>query len=269
MQARKTRRRETALITGASSGIGAALAHCYAQGGCDLVLVARRASRLKALARTLAAAHPVRVRVASVDLLQPRSVLALAALMKRRRVSIDILVNNAGVIELGRFTGMAAARSQRIIALNVAAATALLSCFLPPMVRRGRGRVLNVCSVASFLPVPTMATYAATKAYLLSLSESLSAELDGTGVTITALCPGVTETPMKAAIERAHPKVLRLPRLAISDAGAVAAEGYEACMRGEAVRVPGLVNRAATLSGQALPRWLVRRVAGVVGRHAL
>jgi short-subunit dehydrogenase len=268
MRARGAGRRETALITGASSGIGAALARCFAQGQCDLVLVARRAAKLRALARTLETEFSVRVHVASIDLLDAKSAQALAASMKRRRVQIDILVNNAGIIEVGPFAGMPAARSQQLIALNVAATTALLSWFLPPMVRRGHGRILNVCSVASFLPVPTMATYAATKAYLLSLSESLGGELDGTGVTVTALCPGVTETPMKTAIERSHPRVARLPRLAVSDVATVAADGYGACMRGEALHVPGLVNQVATLSGRALPRWLVRRVAGVVGRYA-
>ncbi len=269
MTTRQPKRRQTALITGASSGIGAALAYCFAKGGCDLVLVARRAGRLRTFARTLAAAYPVRVRVAAADLVRPRAAQALAASMRRRRIPIDILVNNAGVIELGRFAAMPAARSQRLITLNVAAATALLSCFLPPMIRRGHGRVLNVCSIAAFLPVPSLATYAATKAYLLSLSESLSGELEGCGVTITALCPGITQTPMKTAVERAHPRVRNLPRLAVTDADGVAAEGYEACMRGEAVRVPGFLNRVTTVSGQTLPRWLVRRVAGIVGRQAM
>ena len=269
MTTHKPKRRQTALITGASSGIGAALARCFAQGGVDLVLVARHAGRLRALARTLGTTHPVQVHVAAVDLAQPRAAERLAATMRQRRIPIDILVNNAGVVELGRFAAMPAARSQQLIALNVAAATALLSCFLPPMIRRGRGRVLNVCSIASFLPVPSLATYAATKAYLLSLSESLSEELEGTGVTITALCPGVTQTPMKSTVQRAHPRVRNLPRLAVTDADGVAAEGYEACMGGEPVRVPGFLNRVATVSGQTLPRWLVRRVAGVVGRRAM
>jgi uncharacterized protein len=266
MKAHPHERRETALITGASSGIGAALARRFAAKHFDLVLVARRAAKLRALARTLAAEHSVRVRVAAVDLRRPGSVEALAASMRRGRVSVDILVNNAGVIEVGRFTSMPAERCQELIALNVAVTTELLSRFLPPMVRRGHGRVLNVCSVASFLPVPTMATYAATKAYLLSLSESLAEELDGTGVTITALCPGITDTPMKTAIERTHPRVASLPGLAVSAVGGVAADGVDACMRGEVVRIPGLLNQVATLSGRALPRWLVRRVAGVVGR---
>jgi hypothetical protein len=261
--------RETALITGASSGIGAALAHRFAAGGCDLVLVARHAGALRTLARAIAAEHGVRVVTARADLLRPRSAATLATAMRRQRVRVDILVNNAGINELGAFVGMSAARHREIIAVNIVAATAMLSWFLPPMIRRGHGRVLNVCSIASFLPVPSMATYAATKAYLLSLSESLSEELAETGVTMTALCPGVTQTRMKADIERANPQLPSLPGIAVADADAVAAEGYAACMDGEAVRVPGLVNRLATLSGRALPRWAVRRVAGALGRRAV
>jgi uncharacterized protein len=269
MTKRSTKQHDTALITGASSGIGEALAHCFAKGGFDLVLVARRRRKLAALAKILEAAHPVRVRIAPLDLQRPHSARALAASLRRQRVRVDVLVNNAGIIELGPFAAMPAERSRQMIALNVAATSALLSHFLPPMLRRGHGRVLNVCSVASFLPVPALATYAATKAYLLSLTESLCEELDGTGVTVTALCPGVTDTHMKTAIEHAHPRAARLPRIAVADVGTVAAEGYAACMRGEAIRVPGLVNQITTLSGRALPKWLVRRIAGFLGRQAV
>jgi hypothetical protein len=269
MVVRKATRRETALITGASAGIGAELARSFAAAGFDLVLVARNAARLGRLCRALEAEYAVQVRVQPLDLRKPRAARTLAASLRRKRVRVDVLVNNAGIIELGPFAGMRAERCQELIALNVGAATALLSCFLPPMIRRGRGRVLNVCSIASFLPVPTLATYAATKAYLLSLTESLAEELADTGVTVTALCPGITETHMKAVIERAHPRAARLPRILVADAAAVAAEGRDACLRGETIRVPGLVNQLATFSGRTLPRWLVRRVAGVVGRQAV
>jgi uncharacterized protein len=266
---RQTKRRQTAPITGASPGIGAALAHCVAQGGRDLVLVAGRASKLRLLAHALEAAHPVRLRTASTNALRPRSAQALAAAMRRRRLAVDILVNNAGAVELRRFAVMPSAPSRQLVALNVVAATGLLSCFLPPMIRRDLGRVLNVCAIGSFLPVPSMAIYAATKACLRSLREGLSEERAGTGVTITALRPSATKTPIKAAIERAHPHVPKLSRLAIADAGAVGLEGYEACMRGEALRVLGLVNRLTTLLGRALRRWLARRVADAIGRQAL
>jgi len=114
-----------------------------------------------------------------------------------------------------------------------------------------------------------MATYAATKAYLLSLTESLSEELKGTGVSITALCPGVTDTNMMSAIHKANEKTKRLPGIVVADVGEVAAEGYEACVNGEVIRVPGAVNLMTTLSGRAMPKWIVRRIAGMVGRKAM
>ena len=186
----------TALVTGASSGIGEALAHCFARDGHHLVLVARSADKLQALADALHAAHRTRVDVLPADLAQPGAAADLAAALQRRRRSIDVLVNNAGVLEQGAFTAIAAERHQEIIALNVAGLTAMLSAFLPGMVRRGRGRVLNVASIAAFQPVPTLASYAATKAYVLSLTEALAEELRGSGVSIGALCPGFTATAM-------------------------------------------------------------------------
>jgi short-subunit dehydrogenase len=167
----------TALITGASSGIGEALARCFAADGHALVLVARSAGKLKALAAELEAAHGVKVIVQPADLAAPDAPKALAAALKRKRVVVDMLVNNAGVLEQGAFTGMRPERHQELIALNVAGLTAMLAHFLPSMQQRGFGRVLNVASIAAFQPVPTLATYAATKAYVLSLTESLAEEL--------------------------------------------------------------------------------------------
>ena len=264
---RNRKKRETALITGASSGIGKALAQRFAQEGFDVVLVARSAGKLAALAATLQRQCAVRARVYALDLLKPGAVRSLAVALRRSRVSVDVLVNNAGVIEARRFADLSATSNQHMIALNIAAATDLLSHFLPAMIRRGHGRVLNVCSVAAFVPVPGIATYAATKAYLLSLTESVSEEVEGTGVTVTALCPGITATHMKSVLERGNPRLAKLPGILVADADSVAAEGYEACMRGEVIRVPGLANQLTTLSGRALPRWVVRRLAGFVGRR--
>ena len=223
----------TALITGASSGIGEALAQCFAHDGHRLVLVARSADKLQALADALHAAHGTRVDVLPADLAQPGAAAALAAALQRRRRSIDVLVNNAGVLEQGAFTAIAAERHQELIALNVAGLTAMLSAFLPGMVRRGRGRVLNVASIAAFQPVPTLASYAATKAYVLSLTESLSEELQGSGVSITALCPGITATHMLAAASAASPALGKLPKSLVGSAEDVADEGFEACMAGD------------------------------------
>ncbi len=259
----------TALITGASSGIGEALAACFAGDGCDLVLVARSVGKLEALAARLAAAHGVRARVQPTDLAQPGAAQALAAALRRRKVDVDILVNNAGVLEHGAFAAMPPRRHQELIDLNVSALTAMLAHFVPPMVARGHGRVLNVASIAAFQPVPSLATYAATKAYVLSLTESLAEELKGTGVSITALCPGITATNMMASVQATNARMAQMPGFLVGDAAAVAAEGHAACMKGEVIRVPGAVNQALALASRASPKWLLRSVYGSVGRRMI
>jgi uncharacterized protein len=261
--------RQTALVTGASAGIGESLAACFARGGHDLVLVARSGDKLKAQAKALKAEFGIRVKVLPADLAQAGAAAALAAALKRDRVDVDVLVNNAGVLEHGAFLKMPAQRHQELIALNVAGLTAMLAQFAPAMVARGRGRILNVASIAAFQPVPSLATYAATKAYVLSLTESLAEELRGSGVTVTALCPGITATQMLSSAVQASSRLAALPGFLIGDVDAVAAEGYRACMDGEVIRVPGALNRVATLAGRATPKWLLRRIAGTVGRGAL
>jgi short-subunit dehydrogenase len=257
----------TALVTGASSGIGEALAARFAAGGYDLVLVARSADKLRALAARLESAHGVKVWVKPFDLTQPDAAARLAASMRRARRTIDVLVNNAGVLAFGSFVGMPAARHRQMVDLNVAGLTQLLAHFVPAMVARGKGRVLNVASIAAFQPVPSLATYAATKAYVLSLSESLAQELQGTGVTVTALCPGITATRMLRSARHENRRLEGLPDFIVGDADQVAAEGYAACLAGEVIRVPGVLNQAATLAGRATPRWLLRQVTGAVARR--
>jgi uncharacterized protein len=259
----------TALVTGASSGIGEALARCFASGGHRLVLVARSADKLAALAASLEREHEVAVAVLPADLAVPGAAAGLAAKLRRRRIAIDVLVNNAGVLEHGAFAGMSPARLQDLVALNVAGLTDMLAQFVPPMVERRRGRILNVASIAAFQPVPGLATYAATKAYVLSLTESLAEELRGSGVTATALCPGITATHMLTQAVEANALLARLPQALIGDVGEVAAEGYRACLAGEVICVPGAMNRAATLAARAAPKWLLRRVAGAFGRSAM
>jgi len=259
----------TALVTGASSGIGAALARCFARGGHRLVLVARREGRLRALAATLRAEHGTRVDVLPADLARHGAAAALAASLRRRRRAVDVLVNNAGVLRQGAFVGSGAVQQQGMIDLNVAGLTAMLDAFVPAMVRRGRGRVLNVASISAFTPVPGLAVYAASKAYVLSLTESLAEELRGTGVTVTALCPGITATEMLDHAAQGNARVAQLPRFVVGDVDEVAAEGYRACMAGEVVSVPGMLNQAATVAGRAAPKWLLRRIAGVLGRRMI
>lgn len=252
---------ETVLITGASSGIGESLAACFAKGGFDLVLVARSADKLEALAAKLSSQCKAKVLVEPADLAKPDSARKLAAAMKRHKRSIDVLVNNAGVMEHGAFAAMPDQRHRELIDLNVSGLTSMLA--------RGHGRILNVASVAAFQPVPTLATYAATKAYVLSLTESLSEELKGTGVSITALCPGITATNMLSSARTTSSKLARLPGFLIGDVDKVAAEGYAACIKGEVIRVAGVVNAAGMLASRATPKWVLRRISGALGRKSI
>jgi hypothetical protein len=259
----------TALVTGASSGIGEALAHRLARDGHALVLVARREGKLHALARALRGDHGTRVDVVPADLAQPGAAPALAERLRRRRRRVDMLDNNAGVLAYGAFVDVDPTEHRQILDVNVSGLTAMLAVFLPAMVRRGRGRVLNVASISAFTPVPGLAVYAASKAYVLSLTESLAEELAGTGVTVTALCPGITATAMFDGAIRDNARIGRLPAMLVGDVRDVADAGYRACMAGETIAVPGALNRSAAVAGRATPKWLLRRIAGVVGRGML
>ena len=230
---------KTVLITGASSGIGEALAKLFAQEGYSLVLVARTSATLEQLAKMLMDQYSVEVWVEPVDLSKRTSVKKLAASLAQQDIEVDILVSNAGVLEHGNFVEIGTTAHQRLIDLNISGLTSMLDHFLPNMVKRGSGRVLNVASIASFQPVPTLATYAATKAYVLSLTESLSEELKGSGVTITALCPGITATNMVSAVQQSSPELKKIPGFAIGDVDDVAKQGFQACMRREKQRGRG------------------------------
>jgi short-subunit dehydrogenase len=164
---------------------------------------------------------------------------------------------------------MPAERHQDLIDLNVSGLTSMLAHFVPPMVARGHGRILNVASIAAFQPVPSLATYAATKAYVLSLTESLSEELKGTGVSITALCPGNTATNILCKAKKSGSKLAQLPGFLIGNAEALAMEGYEACVKGDVIRVPGVLNLATILASRATPKWLLRRISGGVVRKTM
>lgn len=257
------------LITGASAGIGEALAGKFAAGGFDLVLAARSKDKLAKLGKKLSAKHGIATEVAQIDLSKPGAPRDLFNELAGRGIDIDVLVNNAGVLEMGPFKSQAPELLGDMIRLNTVALTELAALFIPPMAKRKSGRVLNVASVASFQPVPSLAVYAGTKAFVLSLTESLAEELKSDGVTVTALCPGITETNMFGNIKSSNERTERIPSFLVGDVQEVAQEGYDACIKGDVVRVPGLAYAMTTSIGRASPRWLTRLVAGAIGRQMM
>jgi uncharacterized protein len=255
-------RRATALVTGASGGIGLELARLLAADGHDLVLVARSRERLDEEAAALARDHGVTATAIALDLAGPEAPERLHDDVRRRGLEIDVLVNNAGFGSHGRFVETDWEPERRMIQLNMLALTGLTKRFLPGMVERRRGRVLNVASTAAFQPGPLMAVYYATKAYVLSFSEAIAEELRGTGVTVTALCPGPTLTGFQGAAGIGNVRLIRgAMRFLVMDAASVARIGYRALMRGRPVVVAGRLNRLLAWSVRITPRSVVRRIS--------
>ena len=254
------------LITGASAGIGAELAREFARHGHPLTLVARRKEALAALAAELARDHGVDVKVIAQDLAKPGGPAAVVKAAQAGGETIGILVNNAGISETGPFVDAPTERLLALIDLNVRALTEMTHRLLPGMVERGAGRVLNVASMAAFQPLPTMGVYAASKVFVLSFTEALSEELHGTGVSATALCPGLTQTDMADEIQAGSSAARRMPQQMLSKPADVAALGYRALMSGQTVAVPGLPNQLTAAWAQVTPRWLTRALTGFATR---
>jgi short-subunit dehydrogenase len=250
-----------ALITGASSGIGLELARLFARDGYDLVLVARNRPNLESLAKELQSKHQVQITVIVQDLADPSAPDAIVEELVNQSIDIDVLVNNAGTHVYGEFVEAGLEQQLAMIQVNTTALVHLTHLLLPGMIRRRSGRILNVGSIGSFTPGPLNAVYCATKAFVLSFSEAIGAELSGTGVTVTALCPGATAT---AFITRYGLQDVRLFRNAMSPK-CVARIGYRALQRGRPVVVAGLKNQLQVLAfqltapflGIAPPAWLM------------
>jgi short-subunit dehydrogenase len=257
-----------ALITGASSGIGLELAREFAGHGHPVILVARNEGRLNEVAAELTRAQGIEATAIASDLGERNGPAALFDEVQRRNLEVEILVNNAGVMDTGAFGDAETETLLGLVRLNVEALTALTSLFLKPMAARGKGRILNVASLAGFQPLPSMAAYAASKAYVLSLTEALAEELRGKGVTVTALGPGFTDTNMIESAKRENAAFRALPSALIADPESVAREGYRACMNGDVIRVPGLALQMATGLLQA-QRSITRTLTGLLGRRAL
>lgn len=262
------RTRRTALITGASVGIGREFAKVFAEHGFDLVLVARRADKLRQLAAELAALYSVSVTVIPQDLTDHDAAQAVFDTVESAGLTIDVLVNNAGIAVFEAFAETPLDQHVKLLQLNVVVLTELTRLFVGPMIEQGWGRIINLASVAAFQPTPSFALYGASKAFVLSLSEALTEELRGTGVTVTAVCPGFADTPMVRDAVAARGS-LEIPAYLLLDPAGVAREGYRAAMRAKVIQVNGWPYKLSTQLVRLPPRWLTRTVGGLIGRLAL
>ncbi len=251
--------RGTALITGASSGIGEAFARLFAAEGFDLLLTARREEKLLELAADLPTT--TKIVVLPGDLSTTAGITSFCESVSGQSLEIDVLVNNAGMMVEQEFANLTTEQLESTITLNITALTQLIHQFLPAMKARKTGRILNVASVAAFHPVPGMDIYAATKAYVLSFSEALAENLRDTGISVTALCPGLTDTDMVDTSVAAA-----MPTFMISQPDEVARSGFDALMNREVICIPGNANRLALAWAQHQPRWLVRGLGGLANK---
>ena len=247
------------LVTGASSGIGREMAKLVAEDHRDLVLVARNKKKLDEFARDLTAAFAVAVRVIAKDLARSDAPAEIARELASAGVAVDTLVNNAGFGVYGPFAETDSAKELEMLQVNIFALTRLTKLFLPPMVERKSGRILNVASTAAFQPGPLMAVYYASKAYVLSFTEALANEVAAHGVVVTALCPGPTDTEFQkeAGLEETH--LFRSPF--VQDARSVARAGYSGLAAGKRIVIPGFANQTLAQGVRFAPRRLVTAIA--------
>lgn len=252
----------TTLITGASAGIGREFARQLASRASALVLVARRRERLVELRDELIALNPhLNVHVRAVDLRQPSEIDALYSWLARENIEIDFLINNAGVGDHGPFVASDSARVDDMIRININALTALTHRLLQPMIARRHGAVLNVSSSAGFMPIPDMAVYAATKAYVTSFSNALRAEVRGSGITVTSLCPGPVHTEFNDIARRPETRGMAAPEFTHVSVEAVARAGLQAVAHDRPLVVPGVVMKIAMLLVRLTPLPLLRFAA--------
>jgi len=256
----------TALVTGASSGIGAEVARQLASRGHSLVLVARREERLRSLATELSSENDVQAEVIAADLGDEAERDRLESELSGRGRSVEVLVNNAGFGHQADFARSPRERMVEMVRLNVEAVVDLTSRFVAPMAARGRGSVINIASLGAFQPLPGSAVYGASKAFVLSFSEAIRTELRGSGVSVTAVCPGPVRTEFMAVAE--FPGVEdRTPGIVWTSADDVARQAVEGAEHDKRVVVPGLLNRAGAIAGQHSPRAVALPLIGRLWRN--
>lgn len=249
----------TALITGASAGLGREFAKLFARDRCNLVLVARSADKLSQLADELQVQFGVSIKTIALDLAAAPAPQFLFDQLQRESIVVDILINNAGFGAFGDFAHMAEEQVLGQIQLNVTALTHLARLFLPSMLARRSGKIMNVASTAAFQPGPLMAVYYATKAYVLSFTEALTNELEGSGVSACCFCPGPTDTNF--ALRAGNDRSRLFKRVGAMNAATVALDGYRGLMSGRTLVFSGLRNRLAAESVRFAPRKMVTAVS--------
>jgi len=254
----------TVLITGASGGIGEELARLFAAHHYDLVLVARTESKLLSLSGELARAHGIQARVLAADLADPAAPPRIFETLREASAAIDVLVNNAGFGATGAYAEIDYGVTARMIQVNVAALAHLTRLFLPGMLARRKGKILNVASTAAYVPGPFMAVYYASKAFVLSFTEALAEETQGSGVTVTALIPGPTTTNFATAAGNENSLLFRTGT--VMSAAAVARVGYDGLMAGKRVATAGLSNKLTVLSTRLAPRTMLAKITGKLNR---
>ncbi len=258
--------KKTALITGASLGFGVEFAKNFAKDGHNLVLVARSIDKLNALATEIKSQYNVEVLVMGKDLSKMEQVQSIYDELQAKNIHIDFLVNNAGFGDYAFFHEAEYAKLEQMIDLNIKALTKLSHLFVKTMVTKGAGKIMNVASTAAFQPGPMMAVYYATKAYVLYLGEAMKNELEGTGVTITTLCPGASETGFQNAADLHESKLVKGKKL--PTAKEVADFGYKAMMKGEMTVIEGTMNWINAQASRFLPRNWVLKVVRMVQERA-
>lgn len=257
-------KKSIALITGASGGIGTALAEVFARNGYDLVLTARRRDKMETLAATLQKTYGVAVEIVEADLHRPDAPQMIYDTLREKGIEVEILVNNAGYGLWGRFDRLGEAEQIAMVQLNIAALTALTHRFVQDMLKRKSGRILNVASTAAFQAGPQMAVYYATKSFVLSFSEALAFELKPEGIAVTCLCPGPTHTGFAQHAGTGGTRAFHL--LSGMSAMRVAELGFKALMKKKRVYVPGFLNRLLAFGNRFSPRrtavWISAKMIG-------
>ena len=254
--------RKTALVTGASDGIGAEFSDILAGLGYNVILVARREDKLNELSDKLNNLYDVDCAVIPADLSEPQAAQKLFDLTQDKNLEVDLLINNAGLLHNGYFTDLDLAEQERMIAVNVLALTSITHLFANNMATRGRGRILNISSLAGWMAIPNQNVYAASKAYVLSFTQALADEMtaNNSGVSLTALCPGYTATKMMD--NPAQGATLRIPPTMMMSAREVAEAGIKGCLSGKSVVVPGVANKITAAVVRLFSKRLLTKLVG-------